>query len=39
MKHRRRMGKKNSRRLFRRTAGRTHKRNLRATSARGGIRL
>ncbi len=39
MAKRRRMSRKSSRKNFRKTAGRTHKKNLRVGPMRGGIRL
>lgn len=39
MKKRKRMSSRRSRRLFRKTASRTHRRNLRAVPMRGGIRM
>lgn len=39
MKKRFKMSKRNSRRKFRRTSGRTHKLNLRTRNMRGGNRL
>lgn len=39
MKRRKRLSRGKSRRLFSRTAGRTHKRNLVTTVMRGGIRM
>lgn len=39
MRYRRRLGKRYSRKLFRRTANRTHGKNLRSGPMRGGIRL
>ena len=36
---RRRMNKRSSKKLFRRTASRTHKKNFRSAVMRGGIRL
>lgn len=39
MRKRRKLSMRGSRRLFRRTASRVHKRNLNARVSRGGIRL
>ncbi|QXP08347.1 MAG: hypothetical protein [Arizlama microvirus] len=39
MKKRKHLSSKRSRRLFRRTASKTHGKNRRATPMRGGIRL
>lgn len=39
MAFRKKMGRRKSRKLFSRTARRTHKRNVQATPMRGGIRL
>ncbi len=39
MPKRRKMSRKSSRRSFSKSAGRTHKKNLRAVPMRGGIRL
>lgn len=39
MKKRVKMGKKRSKKLFSRTAGRTHKKNVKRPIMRGGIRL
>ena len=36
---RRRMSRRKSKRVFRRSAARTHKKNLRASPMRGGFRL
>jgi len=38
-KHRKKIGKSKSRKLFSKTARRTHKKNLRATPMRGGFRI
>lgn len=39
MRKRNRMSKRKSKKLFRKTAGRTHKKNLAPQPMRGGIRL
>lgn len=39
MAFRKKLSKSGSKRLFKKTASRTHKKNLRATPMRGGIRL
>jgi len=39
MAYRKKMGKRRSKKLFSKTASRTHRKNIRSGSMRGGIRL